>query len=317
MACERLVVEVRPKPSCDQRSTVTPAPDAGQVAHGVEGDLRVVGAGLHAEVAAAARRLELVAGQRAAGLSSGGPARPGRSDPRRPVEQRRAEAEGDRQARRPQAERLAGVHRRGEVRVAAGGRPARPAVIRTAASRPGAQQLAQVLAPVGVDVERGEEQPVLRRRGDARLVAPWKGHGAIGGARRLSSASRPSAIPAGAAAAPRPRAARGRPEQGASRSGAAIGSSHHLGRTCESGSARASTACDSFAPVGRRERPVGHVAVARACTAASAVSTSVKRASIVGGQRGSCAGERSAATASKAAWAPSTLAAKSTRSMCE
>ena len=40
------------------------AADAGEVADDVEGDLRIVGAGLHAEVAAAARRVERVTGQR-------------------------------------------------------------------------------------------------------------------------------------------------------------------------------------------------------------------------------------------------------------
>ena len=54
----RLVDDVRPKPSCDQRITHAAAADAGQVADRVEGDLRVVGAGLDAEVAAAARRVE-------------------------------------------------------------------------------------------------------------------------------------------------------------------------------------------------------------------------------------------------------------------
>ena len=54
------------------------AADPGQVADRVEGDLRVVGAGLDAEVAAAALRVELVAGQAAAGRRSAA----GRSPPR-------------------------------------------------------------------------------------------------------------------------------------------------------------------------------------------------------------------------------------------
>ena len=58
------VDDVRPKPSCDQRTLTTPLADPGQVAHRVHRDLRVVGAGLDAQVPAAAGRVELVAGER-------------------------------------------------------------------------------------------------------------------------------------------------------------------------------------------------------------------------------------------------------------
>ena len=77
-----VVAEVRPKPSCDQRITHGAAADAGQVADGVEGDLRVVGAGLDAEVAAGAAGVEAVAGQggRSAAAAPGRrAARPNRS----------------------------------------------------------------------------------------------------------------------------------------------------------------------------------------------------------------------------------------------
>ena len=57
------VDDVRPKPSWDQRTAAVPNADAGQVADRVHGDLRVVGAGLDAQVAAAERRVEVVAGE--------------------------------------------------------------------------------------------------------------------------------------------------------------------------------------------------------------------------------------------------------------
>ena len=52
VACDVEVDEVRPKPSCDQRMRGATERDAAQVADRVDGDLRVVGAGLDAEVAA-------------------------------------------------------------------------------------------------------------------------------------------------------------------------------------------------------------------------------------------------------------------------
>ena len=54
------VDDVRPKPSCDQRTAARAEADPGQVADRVHGHLRVVGAGLDAEVAVGARRVEVV-----------------------------------------------------------------------------------------------------------------------------------------------------------------------------------------------------------------------------------------------------------------
>ena len=59
-----LVDDVRPNPSCDQRTLTTPGAEPDQVADGVHGDLRIVGAGLDAQIAAADRRVELVARER-------------------------------------------------------------------------------------------------------------------------------------------------------------------------------------------------------------------------------------------------------------
>ncbi len=57
----RVVDEVRPKPSWDQRTRTVPNADPGQVADGVHRDLRVVGAGLDHDVAVGARVLQVVA----------------------------------------------------------------------------------------------------------------------------------------------------------------------------------------------------------------------------------------------------------------
>src|SRR4029077_10685906 len=74
----RLVLAVRPKPSCDQRMTTVPRPIRARVRIGakttrgargrgadrVKSNLGVVGAGLHADVAAAFELVQLVGGQR-------------------------------------------------------------------------------------------------------------------------------------------------------------------------------------------------------------------------------------------------------------
>jgi hypothetical protein len=62
--CSSGVVEdVLPNPSCDQRTATTPKPIRAEVADGVHRHLRVVGAGLDAQVAAAAVGVERVAGE--------------------------------------------------------------------------------------------------------------------------------------------------------------------------------------------------------------------------------------------------------------
>ena len=82
------------------------AGDAGQVADGVERHLRVVGARLDGEVAAAARRLQPVAGKRRK-VDQG--VRTAAAKAIAAVEQRWPEADGHRQPRRSQPQRLTGV----------------------------------------------------------------------------------------------------------------------------------------------------------------------------------------------------------------
>ena len=173
MACARLVDDVRPNPSCDHRTVTAPRPDARQVAHRMEGDLGVVRARLHAEIAPAARRVELVAGQRRERTQRRGPLL---AQAEAIVKDRRPEAEGDRQPRGREAERLAGVVRRrqllgvGRAHRAAG----RHALGRT---RPRLEQVAQVGGAQAVlDVEGREVQPVLRRGRDARLIGAVEGN---------------------------------------------------------------------------------------------------------------------------------------------
>ena len=110
------------------------AADSREVADGVEGDLRIVGARLHAEVAAGAGRIERVARERR--QLDERPRTPG-LEPETVVtaerEERRAEAEGHRQPRAREPDRLAGIVRRSALDVVDG--PAGfPAVIRAAAS---------------------------------------------------------------------------------------------------------------------------------------------------------------------------------------
>ena len=94
--------------------------DPGEVADRVHRDLRVVGAGLDAQVAVAARRVEVVAREvrqpDEAAAAAGRRGRTGRRRRRRVREQRPPEPERDRQAGRRQAERLAGVVGRRVVR---------------------------------------------------------------------------------------------------------------------------------------------------------------------------------------------------------
>ena len=149
--------------------------DPGQVADRVHGDLRVVRAGLDAEVAVRLLRVEHVGRevrQRAQRL-------------RLPVgeaeavlavlvaEERRTEAEGDRQparvaARSPRRCRpAAGWSAPRSAPISPADRPARHPVGRLG---PGRQQRDQLGPRAGGDVERREVQPVLGRRGDAGLV---------------------------------------------------------------------------------------------------------------------------------------------------
>ena len=150
--------------------------DPGQVADRVHGHLRVVGTGLDAEIAVRPLRVERVhrevrqraerrglpVGQAEAVLAVVG------------AEQRRPEAEGDRQPVRREPDRLAGVVGRGvggaldrtdRARGLAGGHP-------LGRVRPLLEQGDEPVAVVGGDVEHREVQPVLGRGDDAGLVLP-------------------------------------------------------------------------------------------------------------------------------------------------
>ena len=92
MVWDREVEEVRPNPSCDQRTSRLAESDPGQVPDRVDCHLRVVGAGLHHDVAAGASGLEIIAGEvrqvdegvRAASVQAeAGLRRPFRTGPRR------------------------------------------------------------------------------------------------------------------------------------------------------------------------------------------------------------------------------------------
>ena len=150
-----------------------PAADPGQVADRVEGDLRVVGARLDAEVAARDVGVDRLRRQRRELAQRRGPPR------REPeavdavaLEQAGAEAERDREPARQVPDRLAGVVGRAQRLVVArpgelaGGDPRRR-------RRPLAQQLDELGAALGGDVEGGEVQAVLGGGDDPGLpLAP-------------------------------------------------------------------------------------------------------------------------------------------------
>ena len=203
----------------------------------MEGDLGVVGARLHAEVAAAARRVELVAGQRGQVAQRRRPLA-GQAEAR--VEERRPQAEGDREMRGRQPECLAGVLR-GRERLVVGVADRAPGGHALGRLRPLAQQPAQVVgAQALLDVEGGEVQTVLRRRGDAGLVAAVEGD-RLGGRGRgrvvgVALATEHEPAPGGGGDA----AARGGREQGPARQAGHRYPDSALAGACESGSASAS-----------------------------------------------------------------------------
>ena len=161
--------------------------DPGQVADRVHGDLRIVRAGLHAQVAAAAAGSSLSPGKCGRSASAAGRRSAARSGPGRPARtatgrSRRSASAGTAAARAPRRCRPAGP-RRAAGRAAR--RPRGPAVIRRRPRVQSLQQPDQFGAVVGRHVERGEVQPVLHRRWRCRLVAPWKATAApAGGGRR-------------------------------------------------------------------------------------------------------------------------------------
>ena len=250
VACSRLVDDVRPNPSCDQRIVAEP--------RAMRARLRTAWNATWGSSAQACthRSPPLRAASSSSPRSAGSSLQRRRALRRQPeplVEQRRPEAEGDREAGGLEAERLAGVVGRRErlgVRRAgrlAGGHP-------RGGRRPVAQQRAQV--GVGRDVEGGEVEAVLRGRGDARPGGRRR-TGSWG--RRRSRASRRRRRPR--RGRPRPRRA-GRGASGARPPPArAVGRRVARGRGSglrarsqpasaragarESGSASASTACES------------------------------------------------------------------------
>ena len=192
-------------------------------------------------------RVELVAGQR--GQRRAAAAGRGAASPKRLVEQRGAEPEGHRQARRREA-RAPRRCRCGGASCSRWRRPAgRPAVMRAAASRPRAQQLAQVW--------RAGRRRRRRRRSAAGPAPAWRCPAWWRAVERRPSrrpplavcgvaASRPSAKPAA-----RRRGDRRRPRR--TRAGLAASGAPSLRRqrsrgACESGSASASIACAELAP---------------------------------------------------------------------
>ena len=173
-----LVDEVRPYPSCVQRMRRGAEGRAGQVADRVHGDLRVVGARLHDEVAVAARGVEGVGGevrQRRRGPRGAG--RRARTGPRvpsagvptnidRPKPNVIVRPAGSRSAASPVSSGGASYGpRRGP-----NGPAERPCVSRAAIVVQALQQRDQLVAGRRRQVERGEVQPVLRGGDDAGLV---------------------------------------------------------------------------------------------------------------------------------------------------
>jgi hypothetical protein len=172
----RRLFPVLPKPASSHRGR-RGQPD--QLVHRVKGDLRVVSADLDSQVSAADRRSERVGAE---GWQVDQLSWPvfREAEPVAVAEQRRAEAEGHRQVRRAQPERLAriaarlrpGLHRTDCLARRHQGR--RP--------RPGAHQLAQVGHGRTDQVKRGELQVRLRGRRDAGLMFAVEGDGGAGNA---------------------------------------------------------------------------------------------------------------------------------------
>ena len=230
-----------------------PAPDAQQVAHGVEGDLRVVGAGLDAQVAAAAGGIELVAGQRPERPQARGRLRDAAPcGPPRPSRTRRADADGDRQPRRPAARRPRRC-RRADLGLR---RRRRPSAARRSSAAPPPSTCAA--APAGRARRRRRGR---RRAKTSRACAgvatpawwtPWKGTVSRGGAaRRPRRRSRRPRSPRRR----RPRARRPRRRRAAPAGASARAGSSHRPRVIAAWSApsrrRATAARPAPRPAGR------------------------------------------------------------------
>lgn len=139
----------------------------------MDGDLRVVRAGLDAQVAARPLRVEVVTREVGQGPQCRRPARR-KSEAIIPVvgKQTEAESEGEGQPRRSQAVCLAGVLGWCEVRAVHGAELAdvEPLGHVCGGGGPGAQQLDEIVPRVRGHIERGEVEPILGRGDDAGLM---------------------------------------------------------------------------------------------------------------------------------------------------
>ena len=312
--------------------------DPGQVADGVHRDLRVVGARLDAQVAAAD----------AAGSSSS-PGKAGRS-PAPPAGGRRGRSgRGPRSVNRhgpkpkvmvsPAAARPSAspVSSGGACVAPSGDRPVAdrvPAVIRARGRRPVLQQRDQ-LRPVDAvgDVEGGEVQPVLRRRWRCRPGAR-RGRGRRGPrARSRARRAPPTAPPAATPRRPRRRSApsrapssrpRGPPRRGASSSGSSVRLAVRPVTTAATVAVSLRQRLgDGVHGVGqrlhlrRREARVGREAAARPCRGGAARVERGEPRVQRRHERGVLRPPRPARRPCTARSAPSTLARKSERSVWE
>ena len=199
VAWARTVDDVRPKPSCDQRTRHHAEADPGQVADGVHGDLRVVGAGLDAQVAAGCAGSSASPGKRGRSAARPGAraARPNRSCRRVGTASGRSRRSASgRTAGRPSASPVSsgGASGRPPTRADRAGllarrHPPRPRRSSPAAARP-ARPASSVVTSKATKCSRscgGVTMPAW--------CAPWKGdrdrrRGRVRGRRRPSSSER-------------------------------------------------------------------------------------------------------------------------------
>ena len=204
-------------------------------------------------------------------------------------------------------ERLAGVVRRRQRLAVDVARPGGRRSSRSRRRRPRAQQLAQVAARTSVvDVEGGEVQPVLRGRGDARLVAPVERRRSASARRARRRRSRLAAQRVArrrAAAATPPPPARREQRRGAS-------ARHRYARAAPAPApARAArparrSRCASRRDLGRAARCRARSRRARCACGRSAASTSAEAPLDLGHQRGVACAPSAGRSASNAARAP-------------
>ena len=191
------------KPACTQRMLAIAIGEPRELPHGVEGDLRIVGAGLHVEIAAGARRDQLIAGEMRQVDEA-----PSASAPEAVavdavlLEQAGAEAERHRQPRRRQgpARRTDRPERRNRRRP--GISTGLPSLIGARRPRSRPQQRLDVVALRRREVERGDIGVRLRGRDHAALMRAEE---------RLDRARRAAVVGACGRSAARDRRRRARP----------------------------------------------------------------------------------------------------------